>query len=68
MGAARTTAEGKGVVDVFKLSNGMLEELEKAHLYIGELHREIGRLKDEAVRREAAIREELSAIRALLAR
>jgi hypothetical protein len=62
VGAARTTAEGLADVDVFHQSNGMLEELEKAHLYIESMHHEIETLKSQAAERD----RELAAIKARL--
>lgn len=63
VGAARTTPDGAALVDVFAQSNGMLEEIEKAHIYIEKLHREIKALKAEASARDAQIRAELVALR-----
>ena len=63
VGAARTTSDGSAVVDVFSQSKGMLEELEKAHIYIEKLHREIQALRAEASERDAQGRAELSALR-----
>ncbi|HZZ91995.1 MAG TPA: hypothetical protein VFE23_05495 [Usitatibacter sp.] len=62
LAAARTTDDGRAVIDVFQQSNGMLEELEKAHLYIDRLHREIEALKAESAARD----RELAAIKARL--
>jgi len=62
IGPARTTADGRAEIDVFQQSKGMLEELEKAHLYIDALHREIETLKAEGAARD----RELSAIKARL--
>jgi hypothetical protein len=63
VGPARTTADGQAVVDVFAQSKGMLEELEKAHIYIGQLHREIAALKSQAEARDAQLRSELAELR-----
>jgi hypothetical protein len=52
-----------GVVDVFAQSKGMLEELEKAHIYIGQLHREIAALRSQAEERDAQLRSELAEMR-----
>jgi len=63
VGPARTTADGQAVVDVFAQSKGMLEELEKAHIYIGQLHREIAALRSQAEARDAQLRSELAEMR-----
>jgi hypothetical protein len=63
VGAARTNSDGSAVVDVFSQSKGMLEELEKAHIYIEKLHREIQALRAEASERDAQVRAELAALR-----
>lgn len=63
VGSARTTEDGRGVVDVFAQSNGMLEELEKAHIYIETLHGEIKALRREAQERDAEVRKELAALK-----
>jgi hypothetical protein len=63
VGPAQTTEDGKAIVNVFAQTNGMLEELEKAHIYIEKLHNEIKSLKSDAVARDAAIRAELAALR-----
>ena len=55
VGPARSAPDGSGVIDVFKQSVGMLEELEKAHIYIETLHNEIKTLKSEAAARDARI-------------
>jgi hypothetical protein len=62
LGPARTTADGHAEIDVFQQSKGMLEELEKAHLYIDALHREIEALKAEGAARD----RELAAIKSRL--
>jgi hypothetical protein len=67
VGPARTTEDGHAIINVFAQANGMLEELEKAHLYIEGLHREIQALKAQGAARDAEIREELAALRRLLA-
>jgi hypothetical protein len=68
VGPARTTADGHTIIDVFQQSNGMLEELEKAHLYIQDLHHEIEALKAAAAARDAELRSELAALKAQLRR
>lgn len=66
VGPAKTTDDGRAVVNVFSQSNGMLEELEKAHIYIEQLHKEIKSLKAEAAARDAEVREELAELRRLV--
>lgn len=45
--AARANGEGKGVVDLGARSQGALEELEKAHIYIEQLHQRIQAKEDQ---------------------
>ncbi len=45
LGPARTSEDGKGTINVYSHVNGMLEELEKAHIYIETLHKEIKSMK-----------------------
>jgi hypothetical protein len=73
--AAKTTADGRAEIDVFAQSKGMLEELEKAHIYIEQLHERIKSLEGEVqaaktaqAARDHELREELAAIRALVQR
>lgn len=66
VGPAKTTDDGRAVVNVFSQANGMLEELEKAHIYIEQLHKEIKTLRAEAEGRDSAIRQELAELRAIL--
>jgi hypothetical protein len=68
VGPTRTNAEGRTEVNVFAQSKGMLEEIEKAHIYIEQLHSEIKALKIEAESREAEVRRELAEIRRQLGR
>ena len=63
LGPARTSEDGKGTINVYSHVNGMLEELEKAHIYIEKLHNEIKTLKAEAAAKDAEIRAELAALR-----
>jgi hypothetical protein len=63
VGAAQTTPDGAAVVDVFAQGKGMLEEIEKAHIYIETLSREIKALRAEAATRDADLRIELAALR-----
>jgi hypothetical protein len=53
------TPEGKGGIDVFQKTTGILQELEKAHIYIDQLNQKL-----EAER--AQWREELARLRNLL--
>jgi hypothetical protein len=68
VGPTRTNAEGRTEVNVFAQGKGMLEEIEKAHIYIEQLHSEIKALKLEAQSREAEIHRELAEIRRQLGR
>lgn len=56
VGPARTNPEGRAVVDVFAQSNGMLEELEKAHIYIEQLNSELKGMKAELAELRALLR------------
>jgi hypothetical protein len=60
---AATNAEGKGVIDVGARSQGLLEELEYAHIYIEQLHTRVQTLQ----RDDAAQKAELAQMRAMLA-
>jgi hypothetical protein len=60
------TPDGRGAVNVFAQANGMLEELEKAHIYIARLNGEITALKAAAEARDAAFARELAELKALL--
>ena len=66
MQPAKINDEGKGYFDVGARSEGMLEELEKAHIYIERLHRRLESLagqvsaKDEAL---AAIARDVEALK-----
>ena len=67
---AETTAEGKGVVNVGERSQAMLEELEKAHIYIAQLHERVKDLTAAVAARESAVvelRHEVEAIKERLA-
>jgi hypothetical protein len=66
VGPARTTPDGKAVVDVFAQGKGILEELEKAHIYIGQLHREMESLKSEMAAREARLEAQMRELRRTL--
>jgi hypothetical protein len=57
VGPARTNAQGEAVVNVFAQSNGMLEELEKAHIYIEQLNSEVKSLKAELAEMRALMRK-----------
>lgn len=56
---AAPEADGSEVVDLAELQFGMLEELEKAHLYIAELHERLEAQREQLEALEAAV-EELS--------
>ena len=60
VGAGQVNAQGQGMVNVGARSQGMLEELEKAHIYIEQLHGEMTRLK----RNEAALTRKVIALEA----
>ena len=48
VGVGQVNAQGQGMVNVGARSQGMLEELEKAHIYIEQLHGEMEALKGES--------------------
>lgn len=54
---AQVNAEGRGVVDVGARSQSLLEELEKAHIYIEQLHARIKGLKEDALARAETLDE-----------
>ena len=43
--AVGPTPEGKGLINVFAKTTGMLQELEKAHIYIDQLHKRLAALE-----------------------
>ena len=62
--AVGPTPEGKGLIDVFAKTTGILQEVEKAHIYIEQLHRtvqekdgELMDLKDRVAQLEALIQQ-----------
>ena len=66
---AQVNEEGRGIVDVGARSQGLLEELEKAHIYIEQLHSRIKELKDDAQTRAGMLdelRREVDAIKRAL--
>ena len=70
---AKTTADGRAEINVFAQSKGMLEELEKAHIYSQQLHQEIRTLKaqlsarqGEQDARDRRMQDELAEIRSRL--
>jgi hypothetical protein len=71
VGAAQVDEQGQGVVDLYQVSHGMLEELEVAHLYIAELDGTVQALRGELTARDAELdklRAEVEAIRQSLAK
>jgi hypothetical protein len=63
VGPAKTNTEGRPEINVLALSHGMLEEIEKAHIYIEQLHNEIKALKADAAEEREAFRRELAEIK-----
>ena len=57
VGPGQVNAGGQGVINVGRRSQGMLEELEKAHIYIEQLHGEITQNEDqlEALKGDVAV-------------
>jgi hypothetical protein len=72
VGPARYDEEGRAVLDIGAQQMGMLEELEKAHIYISQLHGEIEGLKQRAAgiedleRQKVALEERLARLEARL--
>ena len=69
MTAARVNDQGQGVINVGERSQGMLEELEYAHVYIEQLHSNMQQLQDDMAKKNdelAQLREEIAAIKASL--
>jgi hypothetical protein len=68
---AEVTADGKSVIDVGARTQGMLEELEKAHIYISQLNDRVKALSEAVGARDAALaelRREIEAIKPRLPR
>jgi hypothetical protein len=61
--AVGETHEGKVAIDVFQKTTGILQELEKAHIYIEQLH---GRMQDKDAEM-ASLKDRLAVIEAALA-
>ncbi len=59
VGGGEYAENGQAVIDLGRRSQGMLEELEKAHIYIDQLHREIRELQDRFVALEARLDSEV---------
>ena len=71
MAPAKTNAQGQGVINVGQRAQGMLEELEYAHIYIEQLHGDVQGLQKDLDRRDAELaelREEIAQIKAELRR
>ena len=64
--AARVDAEGKGVVNLVARSQGMLEELEKGHIYVEQLHHRLA-AKEGELARLATVFDRLSRLERALA-
>jgi hypothetical protein len=68
---AEITAEGRGVIDVGARSQGLLEELEKAHIYIAELNDRVKALSEAVGEKDSALaelRRDIEAIKGRLPR
>ena len=71
MAPAQTNARGQGVINVGQRAQGMLEELEYAHVYIEQLHGDVQKLQKDVDSRDAELdqlRREIAQIKADLAR
>jgi hypothetical protein len=55
--AVGPTEEGKTRISVFEKTTGMLNELEKAHIYIEQLHQHTEQLREHSLQQEATIGE-----------
>ena len=69
MAAAKVNDQGQGVINVGERSQGMLEELEYAHVYIEQLHSSMQQLQDDMAKKNdevAQLREEIASIKASL--
>jgi len=66
---ALANAEGKGVINVAQRAQGMLEELEYAHVYIDQLHQDVRAMEKDMKRKDqelAELRAEVAQIKAEL--
>ncbi len=66
---AEITVEGKGVIDIGARSQGLLEELEKAHIYIAQLNDRVKALSEAVADKESAlaeVRRDIEAVKAKL--
>lgn len=69
MAAAEVNDHGKGVINVGERSQGMLEELEYAHVYIEQLHGNLQQLREDMTKKDdelAQLRAEVASIKAHL--
>lgn len=69
MAPAQTNASGQGVINVGQRAQGMLEELEYAHIYIEQLHGDVQDLQKDVDKRDAELvqlRNEVAQIKAEL--
>lgn len=67
MQPAVANAEGKGVINVAQRAQGMLEELEYAHIYIDQLHQDVRAMEKDMKRKDqelAELRAEVAQIKA----
>jgi hypothetical protein len=67
MTPAKVNARGQGVINVGQRAQGMLEELEYAHIYIEQLHGDVQGLQKDLDRRDAELaqlRQEIDEIKA----
>lgn len=64
--AVGPTSEGEVAIDVFQKMTGMLQELEKAHIYIEQLHGEVQELEVENARIRTDLEGRLARLEALL--
>ncbi len=62
VGAGQINAQGQAMVNVATRSQGMLEELEKAHIYIEQLHGEMAQNKTQNKAQLEALKSEVMAL------
>ena len=53
--AARENENGKGLINLASRSQGLLEELEIAHIYIEQLHQRLANLESEQTKLREAV-------------
>lgn len=64
---AKSDDQGRGVINVAARSQGVLEELEYAHIYIDQLNNRVKQLERQAAERDATLNAVLKELRALKA-